>query len=49
MTPMTILVTFIGVGYARKMGQKKAFVVTTCGSMAMLIALLIIHFHRSIL
>lgn len=43
MTPMTILVTFIGVGYARKMGQKKAFVVTTWGSMAMLIALLIIQ------
>lgn len=42
-TPLTIALTFIGVMYARKMGQKKAFVISTWASMAMLFALLIIQ------
>ncbi|MGL6107876.1 MFS transporter [Romboutsia sp.] len=42
-TPLVIALTFIGVMYARKMGQKKAFILGTWASMAMLFALLIIQ------
>ncbi|MGL5313921.1 MAG: MFS transporter [Peptostreptococcaceae bacterium] len=43
LTPVQIAMTFIGVMYARKMGQKKAFVISTWLSMAMLILLLVIQ------
>lgn len=42
-TPLTILLTFTGVMIARKLGQKKAFMTTTWGSLAMLVALLVIQ------
>ncbi|MGL4913765.1 MAG: MFS transporter [Romboutsia sp.] len=42
-TPVTIVITIIGVRYASKLGQKKAFVAGTWLSMLMLFAMLIIQ------
>ena len=42
-TPVTIIITIIGVRYASKLGQKKAFVAGTWLSMAMLIAMLVLQ------
>ncbi|CEI73306.1 MULTISPECIES: MFS transporter [Romboutsia] len=42
-TPVTIIITIIGVRYASKLGQKKAFVAGTWLSMAMLFAMIIIQ------
>ena len=42
-TPVQIAITFVGVMYARKMGQKKAFLIGTWMSMAMLFGLLVIQ------
>jgi len=41
MTPLTIVLTFIGIGYARKLGQKKAYVVSTWISVLLGVLLLL--------
>ena len=41
MTPLTILLTFVGIGYARKLGQKKAYVASTWISIAFGVLLLL--------
>ncbi|MGL5313224.1 MAG: MFS transporter [Peptostreptococcaceae bacterium] len=42
-TPVTIIITIIGVRYASKLGQKKAFVAGTWLSMAMLVLMLVLQ------
>ena len=42
-TPITIIITIIGVRYASKLGQKKAFIAGTWLSMAMLILMLVLQ------
>ena len=42
-TPVTIVITLIGVRYASKLGQKKAFVAGTWLSLAMLVLMLVIQ------
>ncbi|MBO1265483.1 MFS transporter [Proteiniclasticum sp. SCR006] len=41
MTPLTILLTFVGIGYARRLGQKKAYVTSTWISVALSVLLIL--------
>ena len=41
MTPLTILLTFVGIGYARRLGQKKAYVTSTWISVVLSVLLVV--------